>query len=163
MTTAVLPSRRPSTPNQAVLFGALTVGVLDILDAFVFFGFRGVPPIRILQSIASGLLGRAAYEGGVPTAVLGLLLHFFIAFMVVLVYFLASRRLPVLTRHPVACGLLYGLLVYAVMNLVVIPLSAAAIGGPPSGISLVNGLLIHALGVGLPSALFARAARPSAD
>lgn len=163
MTTDALPSRRPLTPRQAVLFGTLTVGVLDILDAFVFFGFRGVPPISILQSIASGLLGRAAYQGGVPTALLGLLLHFFIAFVVVLVYFLASRRLPALTRHPVVCGLLYGLLVYAVMNLAVIPLSAAAVGGPPSGLSLVNGLLIHALGVGLPSALFARAARPSAD
>jgi hypothetical protein len=161
--TAALPARRPLTPNQAVLFGTLTVGVLDILDALVFFGFRGVPPISILQSIASGLLGRAAYQGGAPTAALGLFLHFFIAFVVVLVYVLASRRLPVLTRHPVVCGLLYGLLVYAVMNLIVVPLSAAVTGGPPSGIVLVNGLLIHALGVGLPSALFAHAARPSAD
>ena len=152
--------RKPLTPKQAVLFGTVTVGVLDILDAFIFFGLRGIPPIGILQSIASGLLGRASYAGGAPTAVLGLFLHFFIAFVVVLVYYLASRRLPVLTRHPVVCGVVYGLLVYAVMNLIVVPLSAAAVGAwPPPLPGLLNGLLIHALGVGLPSALFARAAR----
>jgi hypothetical protein len=149
---------KPLTPAQAVLFGTLTVGTLDILDAFIFFGLLGVAPVRILHSIASGLLGRAAYEGGAATAALGLGLHFFIAFGIVAVYVLASRWLPVLARRPWVYGLLYGLLVYAVMNYVVVPLSAASLR-PPSGLSLVNGLLIHALGIGLPSALFARATR----
>ena len=70
------------SPRRALLLGALTVGVLDILDAFVFFGFRGVPPLRILQAIASGVVGReAAVTGGLATAALGLVLHFFIAFI----------------------------------------------------------------------------------
>jgi len=154
-----LPRKR-LTPAQAVLLGSLTVGVLDITYAFVFFGFRGVPPIRILQSIASGLLGRAAFRGGLPTAALGTLLHFLIALAIVATYYVASRRLPILTHRPVPCGVLYGLLVYAFMNLVVLPLSAAA-SGTPSLPVLVGGLLIHAFGIGLPSALFARAARPS--
>ena len=133
------------------------VGVLDAIDAVVFFGLRGVAPIRIFQSIASGLLGRAAFQGGVATAALGVALHFFIAFVIVTTFVIASARMHLLTRHAVVFGLLYGVLAYAVMNLVVVPLSAA---GRPSFAApvLVNGLLIHALGIGLPSALFARAA-----
>ncbi len=136
--------------------GGLVVGVLDILDAFVFFGLRGVPPIAIPQSIASGLLGRAAFRGGLPTAALGMLLHFGISFAVVSVYYAATRWLPVLARRPLVFGPLYGLVVYVVMNYVVLPLSAAVTGsGPKPAAVVVNGLLIHLLGVGLPSALFA--------
>lgn len=148
---------RPMAPGRALLYGTLVVGALDILEVMVFAGMRGVPPIRILQGIASGLLGRDAYGGGVPAAALGALLQFFIAFVVVAVYQLASRRASVLARAPLRCGAIYGVLVYAVMNLIVVPASAAAIGTPTAA-GVVNGLLIHALGVGIPSALFARAA-----
>ena len=148
---------RPMAPGRALLYGTVVVGALDILEVMVFAGMRGVAPIRVLQGIASGLLGRGAYGGGVLAAALGALLQFFIAFVVVAVYHLASRRLPVLVRAPLLCGALYGVLVYAVMNLVVVPASAAAIGKPTAA-GVINGLLIHALGVGIPSALFARAA-----
>ncbi|MGH7557173.1 MAG: hypothetical protein ACREMD_05240 [Gemmatimonadota bacterium] len=148
------------SPGRALLYGTLTVGILDLLDAFVFFGLRGVAPILIPQSIASGLLGRAAYEGGAATAALGVLLHFFIALVIVFTYHAASRRLPLLARRPLLHGPLYGLLVYAVMNLIVLPLSAAVVG-PKSWPEVVNGVLIHILGVGLPSALSARAAASS--
>ena len=145
--------------KRALLYGTLTVGVLDLLDALVFFGLRGVAPILISQSIASGLLGRAAYDGGVPTAVLGILLHFFNAFVIVVTYLIASRRFPTLAHRPLLFGPLYGLAVYAVMNLVVVPVSAAVVG-PKSWPVVVNGLLIHMLRVGLPSALAARAGAP---
>jgi hypothetical protein len=91
-------------------------------------------------------------------AALGLLLHFLIAFGVVITFYLASRRFPVLLRNPFVFGPLYGLLVYAVMNYAVVPLSAAPMS-PPAGPPMIGGLLIHLLGIGLPSALFARAAR----
>src|SRR5688572_8845759 len=142
---------------QAVLYGTLVVGILDGLDAILFFGIRsGAQPIRIFQGIASGLLGPAARQGGLTTAAIGVALHFFIAFGIVATYVVVSRRVPLLTRRPVLCGLLYGLVAYAVMNLVVIPLSR--IGGPtmPAAAVLANGLLIHMFGVGLPAALFAR-------
>ena len=150
---------RPLSGLRAVLYGGLTVGILDITDAIVFWFLRtDAPPMRILQSVAAGLLGRqAARAGGWPTALLGLLLHFFIATTVVLVYNLASRRLAVLTRRPIVCGLAYGLLVYLAMYYVVVPLSAAGRGIP--GMSplpvLANNLLIHMLGIGLPAAFFA--------
>lgn len=142
---------------RALVSGALTVGTLDMLDAIVFSAFRGVAPLRVPQSIAVGLLGRAAFAGGAATALAGIAIHYFIASSVVATYFLASRRLPMLTRHPLLLGPVYGVVVWIVMNYVVIPLSAITMP-PLTAARLINGLGIHALGVGLPSALFARAA-----
>ena len=143
-----------STRSRALLAGTLAVGILDIADAFVFFWLRsGVRPTRILQSIAAGLLGReTAVAGGLATAMLGLGLHFFIAFVIVLTYHLVSRRLRALATQPVIFGVLYGLAVYAVMNFGVLPLSAAPPRAAPAGAVLANGVLIHIFGVGLPAA-----------
>ena len=145
---------RSLSSGQALTLGTAIVGCADALDAMLFFGLRnGLPPGRIFQSIASGLLGQASHAGGTPAVALGVLLHFTIACAIVTTYFLVSRKLDFLRRRPIACGILYGLAVFAVMNLIVLPLSA--IGRVPqfSGPSLANGLLIHAFGVGLPSAL----------
>lgn len=147
-----------SPTARAVLTGTLVVGVLDGLDAIVFFAWRGVSADRVFQGIASGLLGRASFSGGLRTALLGLALHFFIAFGVVTVYALASRRLGVLVRRPVLCGLVYGVLVWLVMNRVVIPLSALT-PGPRHWIGIVNGVLAHLFLVGLPTALIVSRAR----
>lgn len=143
---------------RAWYLGGLTAGALDLLDAFVFFGLRGAAPARILQSIAAGVLGRASYQGGAGSAALGFVLHFVIAFLIVATYFVAARLLPFLNRRPFLAGPLFGLVAYFVMNYVVIPLSAIGPGPHAGGVVLINGLLIHAFGVGLPAALFARAA-----
>jgi len=151
-----LSSTRVFSAAKAILYGTLVIGLLDALDAILFFGLRGAKPHRIFQSIASGLLGRESFQGGVPTVVLGVFLHFLIAFGIIATYWLVSRRWSLLIRRPVVCGLLYGVVAYGVMNLVVIPMSAAA-KAPFSWPVLINGLTIHVLGVGLPSALFVRA------
>ena len=148
--------KRPLAAGRAILYGTLVVGTLDILDAFIFFGLRsGTTPTRILQSIASGWLGRESYNGGVATAALGAVTHYFIAFGIVAVYFIVSRRIRLLTRHPIPCGVVYGLLVYLFMNRVVIPLSAIGAAAWPAWPVLANGLLIHVFGIGIPSAIFA--------
>jgi hypothetical protein len=145
------------TPARALALGVVTVGVLDGLDAVIYFGLRGVSPVRIFQAIAAGLLGRAAFQGGAATALLGGALHFTIAFAIVSVYFIASRRIASLVRHPFVWGPVYGVAVYLTMNLVVIPLSAA-VRPTPALPTIVNGLMIHVFGVGIPAALCARAA-----
>ena len=132
----------------AILWAGLIAGTLDITDALVFYGLRGVPPVRLLQNIASGLLGRGAFQGGVGTAALGLLLHFVIAYSAATVYYLLSRSFGLLTRHFIVCGLLYGLGVYLFMNHIVLPL-AFVNRAPLSGIALVNGVLAVMLLVGL--------------
>ena len=145
--------------RRALVYGTLAAGTLDLLDAFIFFGVRsGVRPIRILQSIAAGLLGRASFSGGWHTAALGLVLHFFIAFVIVVVFLLASRRLPALRRHALPAGLVYGILVYLTMTFIVVPASAAG-GGMPSWPVALNGVLIHMFGVGLPAALASASVR----
>lgn len=149
-------------PSRAILFGTLTVGVLDGLDAIIFVWLRnGVGPARVFRAIAAGVLGReTATAGGTGTALLGVALHFTIAFLIVSTYYLASRKLKVLTERAMLCGVLYGIAAYLVMNYVVIPLSAITRTSLlPATPALVNGILIHMLGVGLPSALFARAAK----
>lgn len=147
----------PLSPARAVVIGGLVVGALDIGEVIVFHAMRGVPPARVLQSVASGLLGMGAYRGGVPTALLGLALHFAIAFTVVGTYQQASRALPALARAPLGWGALYGLAVYGVMTYVVVPLSAALVGQATPA-TTINGILIHVLGIGIPSAVFAAAA-----
>ena len=149
----------PLRPATAIAYGTFIVGSLDLLDAIIFFGLRGVTPLRILQGIAAGLLGRASFDGGSATGALGALLHFSIAFAIVTTYFLASRRLRSLTSHPFLYGPLYGVAVYLVMNLIVVPLSAATAARKSLAV-IVNGLLIHVCGVGLPTAICTRAASP---
>lgn len=146
---------------KAILLGGLVVGVLDLLDAFIFFGWRsGAQPVAILHSIAAGAIGRdAARAGGVSTAALGFLLHFIIALLIASVYVVASRAIPALRKHWVICGLIFGVIAYFVMTFVVVPLSNAGPGrvtfALPATPVWINGLLIHAFGVGLPAAYFA--------
>jgi hypothetical protein len=138
---------------------ALLAGALDITYAIVFSYLRsGVAPTRILQSVASGALGRAAYDGGAPVAALGLALHFLIAFIITAIYFAVASRQAWLTRRPLVTGALYGLVVYLVMNLVVIPLSAIGTRPHPATITMVTGILVHMFFIGVPIAFGARRA-----
>ena len=140
-----------------IVAGALVIGTIDAAYAIIFWGMRGVAPIRIFQSIAAGLYGKASFSGGIRTEAIGFGLHYFIAFGIVLVYWLASRFLPMLTQRPIACGAIYGILVYLFMNYVVIPLSATS----RSRFLLswvVCSVIVHAFLIGVPAALFARKA-----
>ncbi|KQY26503.1 hypothetical protein ASD38_19890 [Caulobacter sp. Root487D2Y] len=141
-------------PLTAILGGGLTAALLDITYAFVFFGLRGANPVRILQTIASGVLGKAAYQGGAGAAVLGAVLHAGIAVVMAAVYVSASRVLPALNRRPWLWGPLYGIGCYLVMNYVVLLLRFGPRPAPHLEV-LVGGVAIHMFGVGLPIALFA--------
>lgn len=140
---------------DTILYGGLAVGVLDGLAAVTNAGLRGTGPTRVFQYIASGLLGPAAYDGGFATVLLGVSIHFLIAFGAAAVYYRASLSLPVLLRRAVVCGIIYGVAVYFFMGYVVGPLSAAR-QFPFSPAQLLTGVMIHILFVGLPIALVAR-------
>ncbi len=144
-------------PNamRAVLWAGFACGVLDITAALVVYGYFGAKPLRLLQGIASGLLGPKAFDGGLATAFLGLLCHFFIAFGAATVYFVASGAIRPLIQHAVASGVLYGVAVYFLMNRIVLPLSAAA-KRPFSLKLMIVGVVIHIFCVGLPISLSVR-------
>jgi hypothetical protein len=147
--------------NTILVAGGLA-GVLDIVHAFVFFGARGVTPGRLLQGIASGLLGARSFRYGGWTMLLGGLLHFVIAFSAAGVYYVASRRISLLTRSPILSGLLFGVLVYAFMNGVVLPLSAVVSKGPVSAAVFIDGVLALMFFVGLPISLVVSRSEPAA-
>ena len=134
--------KRP--PLLAIAVGGGIAGTLDLLQACFLFGWD-IPLV-----IAGGLLGKEAFQGGVGTYVLGVLLHFFIACSAAAVYYAASRRLVFMNEHPVVCGLFFGAAVQEVMNLVVLPLSALHARGPYNLHDLILGLVVHMVVVGLP-------------
>ncbi len=139
-----------------ILAAGFAAALLAIVNAILFWRIRsGVSATGILQSVASGLLGEAAFAGGAATAALGLALHFLIMLAMAAVYWLACRRWTWMLRRPLAAGVVYGLLTWAVMNHLVLPLSRAE---PPPFLPawFVDGLLAHVLLVGLLFAFMAR-------
>lgn len=142
--------------SLGILWGGLIAGTMDITAAILTYKIRNnVPPIRILQGVASGLLGTSSYGGGAKTAALGLFLHFMIAFIWTAVFYAASRKMPWLIQHAVIVGIFYGMFVQQFMQQVVLPLSA--FHKPPFSLSgLVIGLITHIVCVGLPIALSVR-------
>jgi hypothetical protein len=135
---------------QAILLGGLAAGVLDIADAIIFTLIRGGSPPRMLQGIASGLLGQSAFQGGSATAALGLFLHFVIATGAAAVYVAASLRVPALLDRPLVWGPVYGLIVYAVMRFVILPLSLIRMQPLSLNIGFANLIFAHIFLVGIP-------------
>jgi len=146
-TTVATISMHESKAVLAIFVGGLIAGALDLTSAFITYGW-GVP-----RAIAGGLLGPTALHGGAGTYVLGVLLHFFIACSAAAVYYAVSRVLGFMTEHPLVCGLFYGIAIFLVMNLVVLPLSALHAKGPYRLAGLIQGLLVHMILIGLPIAL----------
>lgn len=148
------------TAFKPILIGGLIAGALDITYACIFFGLRNhVSPIRILQSVARGALGQAAFQGGLKTAALGLCFHFLIALTAAAVYVFTSRVLRFMITYAAICGVLYGICVYLFMYGVVMRVSAIHSTTLPWSYPwpvLIPNLLIHMLGIGLPIALVAR-------
>jgi len=144
-------------PFKPIFWGGLIAGTLDLTGACVASWLRaGVTPVRVMQSVASGLLGQASYEGGAKTAALGVVLHYFIATTWTTIFYLASRKLRWLIERPVTWGLVYGVIVYAFMNFVVLRLSAFPQRTPPRLSGRIIGLLIIMFCIGLPISLIVR-------
>lgn len=138
---------------RSVVWGGLGAGVGDSILALALYR---VSLMTVYQSVASGLLGRAAYGGGVRTAALGCALLFTIATTAAALYVLASRRVPLLRSRPVPCGLAFGVGVYLFMKYAVLPLSAVVRLTPFDPLAMIG----HAFLVGLPIAFgAARGAR----
>jgi len=142
---------RATTSPKAIFWAGLVAGTMDITAAFIVYGFFAATPLRILQGIASGLLGPRAFEAGTASAILGLVCHFTIAYGAATVFFLASRHIRFLTRHFMLAGALYGVAVYFFMGRVVIPLSRVH-RGPFQFKMMLIGIVIHIFCIGLPIA-----------
>lgn len=152
---------RKHSPVLAIGMITLIAGTLDILDALIFYKIRAnVPPARLLQGIASHLIGKSAFSGGMRSATLGLALHYLIALCWVTAFAVCAHHVRLLLRKPVLCGVLYGVLIYAVMNFIVVPHTANPSHLAYNPINLLNGILAIVLFMGVLVAVLVRRFAP---
>ena len=139
-----MPDRAPAQrPNLAVaiLTGGLVAGAVDLFAATLIYH---APLDVICKSVAGGLLGaKAAQAGGTQTVLIGAACHFAIMTAIAAIYVLASRRLPMLVKQPLIFAPLYGAAMYAVMNYVVVPLSAIGPRPTPPLPILAQAVALH--------------------
>jgi hypothetical protein len=155
-----VPQRNALRMFCIIALSAFVLGTWDLLFARIFWSSNGVHFVDVLQSIASGIYGKASHLGGTKTAIIGAICHYFIALCMVLAYFLVSRKLPALIHRPLSLGLAYGIFLYFFMNLVVVPLSA--IGHTVFGNTtwMIWSIFMHGL-FGVLCAVTARFAQPN--
>lgn len=136
---------RQSSLTRPILAGGAIAGALDMTSAILTFGWQAP------RGVAAGLLGRQSFTNPSPLLwILGVLLHFFIAFSAATIYCLASRRLPFLRDHWLVCGMFYGIAIFLVMTLIVLPISGLHSAGPYQLRGLIQGIVVQMFIIGLP-------------
>jgi hypothetical protein len=147
-------NRIPEKTSSLLIRATLVAGTLDLLSALTYALLEGKNPLAVPVGIASAIWP-GAIKAGAPALVVGVLLHFLIMLVMVAVFVAAARRLSWLTAKPVASGLFYGLLLWAVMNLIVLPLRWPSIFPHITALSLAEQIFSHTVLVGLPLAWMA--------
>jgi len=153
---STFPNNRNSLLSSSVI-GGLIIGMLHlIIQTWFVFSFLGKTPfISVLQYVASGAMGNAAFEGGLATALLGVLFDFLMTIVFAGVFILSADRIPLLRRYIIVGSLLYGFGVFIVMNFIVLPLSAAP-PVPVSTMQIIEIAVEHILLIGLPLGILMR-------
>lgn len=137
-----------------VVWIGIVAGTLDISEAIIFSAFRHVTPKMIFQFIASGLIDGRAFGMGAASVALGAGIHYAIAMAWTVIFYLLSRRLLFLTRHAAVSGIIYGGIVYIIMNFIVLPLTRVPHARNPVSIaSRINGVLALLFCIGLAISL----------
>lgn len=142
-------------PSKVIKAGAI-VGTLDILAACTYYAIKtgGSNPLNVLKFVAAGVFGKDASTGGGMMILAGLIFHYCIAFAFTVFFFWLFSKTLVLARNKIMTGVLYGIFIWTVMNLVVIPLSNI----PPRPFNVVNSIInavILIVCIGLPLSFMA--------
>jgi hypothetical protein len=140
------------TPLEVISTAAAFAGTLDLLATSTLLRTQNIHFEQLLQTIASGALGRSSFQRGKVSATAGFFFHFLIALIVAAAYYTMSRKLNVLLNHPIMSGVFYGMAVHLVMSRIVVPISAAPKRAFSAKAFLIQ-LFIHIIFVGLPIAL----------
>ena len=151
-TTRIMSRATGNSLLRPIALGGMIIGIVQLIiqEWIVFSLLQGNPFISVLQYIASAVLGNAAFAGGIATALLGVLLHFLVSFVIAGAFILSADRIPILRRYAIAGPLLYGFGVFVIMNLIVLPLSAAPPLPAPTVLQLIEVIIDHVLVIGLP-------------
>jgi uncharacterized membrane protein YagU involved in acid resistance len=147
-------------PFKAIVIGGLIGGALDLAFALSFAALYEVSPVKLLQTVASGAFGNSAFDGGQTMAFAGFAIHFVLSLLWAALFALLAGRIEPLRRHAIVSGALFGMLVFFMMRLVVLPLSAyprpVSFNMPAS----LYDLLSHMFLFGVPIALAYRRYAP---
>ena len=144
--------------SGTIFLSGLIAGTLDILAALIIYDLilQKTPSIKILQSIASGIFKKEAYSGGSQMALYGLLLHYFIAFTFAVFYFTIYPYFNFLKKNTLLSGILYGIFVWIIMNLLVLPTVFPALPEKHLDFPLILSMLILIFCIGIPIAFITR-------
>jgi hypothetical protein len=166
MATASVSLPRTTTDAASILKAGATVAILD--GSFVVILYVWILHLttasRIFQGIASRLIGKAALDGGAPTALLGVLLHFTVAYCWTIAFYIALRTFPALreftatTRGKIITGVLFGATVWLVMNFGIVPLFGGKSVAPRHW-QFSTQLVWHMIAVGPPIVAIVRYGR----
>jgi hypothetical protein len=154
MQTTTTPSRLSGNTSltATILKATLIAGILDATaGVIVYWIFKSLNPLQVLQYIASGIFGPSVINGSFLYVIIGLVLHFFIAFAFSVAYYLVFPFIKSFARNTYVNGLLYGAFIWAFMNLIVLPNSNTP-QSPKDFVSVIE-LIWHMALVGLPIAL----------
>jgi hypothetical protein len=143
------------TRGRTILLATLVAGTLDILAAIIQGIVAGGSAGSVLRSVAAGPLGDGAAAGGAGMAIAGLVVHFLLMTVIAAVFVFPAARLPMLRRLPLIWGALYGLGVWVVMYLIVLPMRWPAGFPLTDPVQIAWAVVFHTLLVGLPIALIA--------
>jgi len=123
MTTATTLLKRPKAINY-ILTAWLVAGTMDITAASIqYYNKTGKTPLIVLRYIASAVFGKGAMAGGTKMEIAGLLFHYLVALIWTILFFILCSPLRLYRMNKVIVGLLYGLFVWMVMNLAVVPIA----------------------------------------
>jgi len=155
MQTSKTVAGASGSANSAIAVVTRATIIAGALDAaagvVVYWIYKGLNPLQVLQYIASGLFGPSVINGGFIYVGIGLALHFIIAFTFVYAYYLAFPFIRSFARNTYVNGLLYGAFIWVFMNYLVLPNSN--IPHSPKDFVSVLEVIWHSVLVGLPIAL----------
>lgn len=155
---------QPTHHFLTVVWIGLVAGTLDISENIIFNAFRHITMKMIFQYIASGLVGMRSFTMGGESVAFGVAIHYAIAMTWTVIFYIASRKLLVLTRQAAVCGILYGGVVYILMNFVVLPLTRVPHSAKAATVaSRISGVLALLLCIGLAIALLVRKFAPPTE
>lgn len=143
---------------KEIFKAGLLVGTMDILAAFILVYIRTGKLIiaGILKFIASGLFGKQALSSGRRMILVGLIFHYVIAFIFAIFFFQVFPKIKFLSANRIITGIFYGIFIWLIMNLIVVPLSGVA-SRPFNMINAAINILILIVAIGIPLSFMASA------
>jgi hypothetical protein len=110
--------------GEVILTAGLIAGLLDGTAATVqTFLMSGKGIGRVFPYVASGVFGTEALSGGTNMIIAGILFHMMIAMTWAIIFFFLYPSISKVIKNWIFLGLIYGVFVWSMMNLVVVPLS----------------------------------------